>query len=546
MLKVSVIIPFNNVEAYIAQCLESVKNQTLKDIEIILINDASSDNSAAIAKKYAVSDSRFKIITLDKRMGQGFARNRGIEAAKGVYIGFVDSDDFIEPDMFELLYKRAMEDDTDITMALAAEYDDLNSKYIKSDYYSLSILEKFGSSVFSAADTKDEILDINAALWNKIYKRKYLLDTGEKMPEGFIYEDLPFFFGSYLPAERINIVWKVLYSYRINRRNSTMQQFNNKILDRPPMVSLSYEKLNAADFLSDKKKQIQGWIINDLFHRYVLLKENYHREFFFLMKKVFRALEIENPKDDYWKKVYHFEGYLMVMNNTFEDFSRKIFNKYLDIHEIENRLRSEFISNIEMDRRSKLFYDDLSKTYNYTDKKSKEAEYAAAETAYDKLSGIYGDLCRDIKDLSFVINCNYEEAKKDTGSLKDFSNSLSEKLETFKQTFEYSLASLRNTMFEISEKQMKPSLKEIEASNSMLLNKLKAVSSDAEALYSEQKICIKSLKEEFSALLEEQKKDNEAQTALLKDSMQQMISELKEEMKSPIQKFFERNRREGK
>ena len=93
MLKVSVIIPFNNVEAYIAQCLESVKNQTLKDIEVILINDASSDNSAAIAQKYAVSDSRFKIITLDKRMGQGYARNRGIEAAKGAYIGFVDSDD---------------------------------------------------------------------------------------------------------------------------------------------------------------------------------------------------------------------------------------------------------------------------------------------------------------------------------------------------------------------------------------------------------------------------------------------------------------------
>ena len=366
MPKVSVIIPFNNVESYISECLDSVLNQTLKDIEVILINDASTDKSRDIAQNYAEKDGRIILLDITERKGQGFARNRAIETAKGEYIGFVDSDDFIESDMFELLYNRAKADDTDITMCQVREYDDINGNYITSDYYSLYPLGSFENTVFSAEDTKEQILDINVALWNKVYKREYLNKINEKFPEGFIYEDLPFFFGTYLPAKRINIVWKNLYSYRVNRKNSTMQQFNNKILDRLPMVSLTYEKLKEIPFLSGMKQKIQGWIINDLFHRYVLLKENYHKEFFFLMKKVFESLEIENINDPCWSKVYHFQGYLLVINNSFENFNQKVFNEYLDIHKVEDRLRSEMLSAGEIDRRFNLLYSDLDKSYKYT------------------------------------------------------------------------------------------------------------------------------------------------------------------------------------
>ncbi|MBQ8886916.1 MAG: glycosyltransferase [Candidatus Gastranaerophilales bacterium] len=374
MPKVSIIIPFNNVEDYIKQCLDSVLSQTLKDIEIILVNDASTDKSRKIVQKYADKDKRIKIIDLEERKGQGFARNRAIEVATGEYIGFVDSDDFIETNMFEELYEKAKSDDTDITMCQVREYDDINEYYISSDYYSLEPLISLGEKVFSAEETKEQILDINVALWNKIYKREYLNKIGEKFPEGFIYEDLPFFFGTYLPAKRINIVWKNLYSYRVNRKNSTMQQFNDKILDRLPMVSLTYEKIKSVDYLDNLKQRIQGWIINDLFHRYTLLKENYHKEYFFLMKKVFENLEIENVEDDYWQKVYHFEGYLLVMNNSFEDFNQKVFNEYLDIHKLEDRLQSQIISIDEIDRRFGLIYDDLSKVYKYSEDIVNEAK----------------------------------------------------------------------------------------------------------------------------------------------------------------------------
>lgn len=319
MPEVSIIIPFNNVENYIEQCLSTVISQTLKDIEIILINDASTDKSRSIVLDFMQKDKRIKLIELKERKGQGFARNRGIELAKGEYIGFVDSDDFIEPDMFEKMYNTAKNSGCDIIMCLVKEYDDLNDKYITSDYYSLAPLCGLKNNIFSAKDTKDNILDINVALWNKIYKRSYLKKTGEKFPEGFIYEDLPFFFGTYLPAEKIQIIWEFFYNYRINRKNSTMQQFNNKILDRLPMVSLTYEKLKNTPYLKDLQYKIKGWIINDLFHRYTLLKENYHKEFFFQMKKIFESLEIKDIDNPYWKRVYHFQGEAGLLLYEYQD-----------------------------------------------------------------------------------------------------------------------------------------------------------------------------------------------------------------------------------
>ena len=474
MPKVSIIIPFNNVEDYMEECLKSVVNQTLNDIEIILINDASKDNSRQIAQNYANNDSRIKIIDIDTQKGQGYARNRGIETVQGEYIGFVDSDDFIEPYMFELLYNSAKENNTDITMCQAREYDDLNNKYITSDYYSLVPLGSFKDEVFSAEDTKTNILDINVALWNKIYKKDFLLSTGEMFPEGFIYEDLPFFFGTYLKAKRINIVWKNLYCYRINRKNSTMQQYNNKILDRPPMVSLTYEKIKSFPFLNDLNMQIQGWIINDLFHRYSLMKENLHREFFFLMKKVFKNLNIEDINDDYWKKVYHFQGYLLVINNSFEEFNKKVFNEYLDIHKVEDRLLSQISNKTEIDSRFNAIYEDLHKNYDYTEdlvKKKAEIINSEIQKTYDytnniinnKVENIYSDIQKTYDYTNNLVNNKVENIYSDIQKTYDYTNNLvNNKVEDIysdiQKTYDYTEdlvnktnCSLNNNIKEISE-----------------------------------------------------------------------------------------------
>lgn len=450
MPKVSVIIPFNNVEGYIEECLNSVLTQTLEDIEVICINDASTDKTVDIVKSFKQKDKRIKLIELDERKGQGYARNRGIEIATGDYIGFVDSDDFIKPEMFEKLYNAAVQANSDITMCQAVEYDDVTGQYTDSDYYSLAPLQGFKDGVFSAEDTKNIILDINVALWNKIYKRSYLLNIGEKFPEGFIYEDLPFFFGTYLSAKRIKIVWESFYNYRINRKNSTMQQFNNKILDRPPMVSLTYEKMKKAHFLDDMQKVLQGWIINDLFHRYTLLKEHYQREFFFLMKKVFQNLEIENINDDYWKRVYHFEGYLLVVNNTFEDFSQRVFNEYLDIHKVEDRLRSQIIDYSELDRRFGLVYDDLDKVYKYCEQIVSESQEKVAEeivTTADKkieeakanVVQVQNDVLAKVEEVKAELNSNIAQKVEESSSAQTVQTDekISKVYEEISKNYEY-------------------------------------------------------------------------------------------------------------
>lgn len=376
--KISIIIPFYNVEKYIEECIKSVVNQTLKDIEIIFVNDGSTDGSIDIVNKYAKNDSRIKVLSLKERHGQGFARNRAIDIATGDYIGFVDSDDYVEVDMFEKLYVSAIQDDTDITMCLAKEYDDTTGEFIESDYYSLKLFEQYKEDVFSAEATKDTILDMNVALWNKLYKHSYLSFINEKFPEGFIFEDLPFFFGTYLPAKRVKILWECLYIYRINRKTSTMNQFGNKMLDRLPMVALTYEKLKKCSFFNDIKKEVQGWIINDIFHRYSLLAVGYQKEYFFSMKKLFTNLEIENAEDEYWQRVFHFRGYLLVMNNSFEEFNQKVFYKYIDVNEIEDRFNSKILNIrtalathgsdlIETDKRLSKIYDDIQENYRYTE-----------------------------------------------------------------------------------------------------------------------------------------------------------------------------------
>lgn len=598
MPKVSVIIPFNNVENYIEECLNSVLSQTLDDIEIILINDASTDRTLEIVEGYLQKDSRIKLININERKGQGFARNRGIEIATGEYIGFVDSDDFIEPNMFECLYNSAKTNNTDISMCQVREYDDINENYITSDYYSLSCLSSFQNDVFSAEDTKNCILDINVALWNKIYKREYLNNIGEKFPEGFIYEDLPFFFGTYLPAKRIQIVWKNLYSYRINRKNSTMQQFNNKILDRLPMVSLTYEKLKQVPYLSDLKQKIQAWIINDLFHRYSLLKENYHKEFFFLMKKIFQSLEIENPEDDFWKRVYHFQGYLLVINNTFEDFNNKVFTEYLDIHKVEDRLRSEMMGIEEIDTRFNSVYQEITKNYKYTEdlfsnlsikndetyNKIKEKKLSIEQETDYKISQVYAEITKnykyteelvqrnfekldseihsdlqnnykilnerieekakylynDIKDLSFVLQNNFVELNKEQDKILEKNKQIFANIEVYKQKNEEKISDLRKEYKEIIFSKVQNISNNLEQFESEIKNYIDVVQKQLETEKQQNMQNTEELKSKFNIVIEEQQKQHKEEIENLKKQMQEMEIKLREEMKSPIQKLIDK------
>ena len=115
MPKVSVIIPVFNTEKYLTKCLDSVCNQTLSDIEIICVDDCSTDNSLNILKEYASKDNRIKLIEFKENKGAAVARNTGIIEAKGEYVGFIDSDDYVDLDFYEKLYNIGVCENADIS-----------------------------------------------------------------------------------------------------------------------------------------------------------------------------------------------------------------------------------------------------------------------------------------------------------------------------------------------------------------------------------------------------------------------------------------------
>lgn len=179
MIKVSIIVPVYNVEKYIHKCLDSLVNQTLKELEFIFVNDGSPDNSPKIIKEYQKKDKRIKLLNKENG-GQASARNLGLEHAKGEYIAFLDSDDYVKENMYEILYNRAKKDNLDIV--ICNNYLVYKDSTVENDPGITTKKEKIISP--------REYTTLSPSPWNKIIRHEYLNQEKFKFPEGIIYEDL--------------------------------------------------------------------------------------------------------------------------------------------------------------------------------------------------------------------------------------------------------------------------------------------------------------------------------------------------------------------
>lgn len=216
-VKVSVIIPVYNVEQYLGKCLDSLCKQTLKEIEIICIDDGSKDTSPKILDEYAERDSRIKVIH-QSNAGAGAARNRGIALASGEYIGFVDSDDIVYPTMYEELYRKACRCNADmvITGEIETATGDPICFPIENFKHESKIL---ALDRFNAVDYPEVIK--NVFLWNRIFRRKFWLESCLQVPEGRRFaEDLLICTQTSVLAQYIGYVGGPLYWYRNERENS--------------------------------------------------------------------------------------------------------------------------------------------------------------------------------------------------------------------------------------------------------------------------------------------------------------------------------------
>lgn len=221
-IKVSVIVPVYNVEKYIDKCLNSLVKQSLKEIEIIVVNDGTKDNSQKIIDKY-VKKYPDKIKSYIKENGgQGSARNYGLKKASGEYIGYVDSDDFVEKDMYKKLYNKAKENNYDIVVC---------GNYNVSEDYQNKNIDAF---INNYNTDLENIFFGKMAVWNKIYKRDILIKNKLEFKEKVWYEDLAFTLKAIMNSNTFAFIDEPLYDYLI-REGSTMNnsnvQRNLEILD---------------------------------------------------------------------------------------------------------------------------------------------------------------------------------------------------------------------------------------------------------------------------------------------------------------------------
>ena len=221
--KISIIIPIYNAAQYLRQCLDSAINQTFRDIEIICINDGSTDESLSILEKYRERDSRIKIIN-QQNFGYGYSMNVGIKEATGEYIGIIEADDFVDTNMYYELYKIAEATDADIVKSGYWEYfeflDD-SSSYKKEAAFLAKI--KPPNNVFSIYEYPN-LLYYHPSIWSGIYKRSFLLQYNLHFVEapGGGWVDNPFFMQALCLAKNIAWIKAAYYFYRqTNPKSST-------------------------------------------------------------------------------------------------------------------------------------------------------------------------------------------------------------------------------------------------------------------------------------------------------------------------------------
>lgn len=241
--KISVIVPVYNAQDYLERCLNSIINQTLKEIEIICINDYSSDNSLKILENYAKNDKRIKIINHKQNGGESKARNTGLENVHGEYIAFVDNDDEIDLDFYEKLYKKATKTGSDIT---------------KARHYQIEYDGRMGIPQIhnNQEEIEENKLCFIGMWWTAIYKTKLIKDNNIKLPQDFLISgDRIFLQKALLKANFVSTIDDTFY-YHYAREDSGAGKIlsKEKIISATNAIKIQTNELNEYKIYSTNPK----------------------------------------------------------------------------------------------------------------------------------------------------------------------------------------------------------------------------------------------------------------------------------------------------
>ncbi len=338
-IKVSVVIPVYNSIPYLEECLDSVGTQTLSSIEIICVDDGSTDDSLSLLNKYAQDDPRIHILQ-QKNQYAGVARNTGLAKAIGEYVIFWDSDDYFASDALEKMYYRAKEYDADICICDAQDFDNETGKKLAHSY----LRQPYPTDeVFSINTFKENIYTFTSPVtWNKLIRRDFLLEQDIKFQDTKHINDVLGIFTAMSCAKRIVTLPEKLIFYRCNRTDSLMSTYGNK----KESVFLAYRQLRhdltQKGILEDA--QIRQSFDNKVLAivlfmmRYCNTYEQYANYYDMMLQEYFPEMQLDNLSENYIYSDKDKLRYAKILNGDNKDY---LFTEFQALNTTNNELRQK-------------------------------------------------------------------------------------------------------------------------------------------------------------------------------------------------------------
>ncbi|MDG9692866.1 CDP-glycerol glycerophosphotransferase family protein [Streptomyces sp. DH17] len=261
--RISVIVPIYQVQSFLRECLDSVLEQSFRDIEVIAVNDCSPDRCGEIVDEYAKADERVRALHLPENVGLGRARNAGMEIARGDYLFFLDSDDTLTPDSLQLIADR---------LAQTSDPDVLIFDYARTFWWGgetrnslASVFRTEGPEVFTAKQ-RPEFLNLIMVVWNKVYRREFVEQRGFQFPPGY-YEDTPWTFPVLMSAERMAALDHVVVHYRQRRQGNILRTVSRKHFDIFDQYQRVFTFLDSDPALASWRP----WLFNKMIDHFIAI-----------------------------------------------------------------------------------------------------------------------------------------------------------------------------------------------------------------------------------------------------------------------------------
>ena len=372
MTKISIIIPVYNVENWLEECLESTINQSLKDIEILCIDDGSTDNSLTILNNYHKKDKRVKVFH-QNNLGAASARNFGISKANGKYILFVDSDDWIDLSMCEELYNHMEHLGSDMCLFNSIEHKKNNILNKRIYFTEKEFKEDFNNFTFDYTFKKNMVMNGMMVIWSKIYRTSFLNDNGLKFRNHEIFNDVQFHIESMLTAKKISYFPKIFYHYR-RLGQSSLQ--NTKAVTEKGFIIFDIMKeikeyLVENKFMDEFKYNYLRFVLTELEGRLNRTDNNYKERLF---DKIFSFLTHFIHISDYELNQIPFKNikfYIHVINsNSYFEFIRFNNHSFVESEVIlfnqiceKNKIISNYETEIDLKNEELEVYNNITKDF---------------------------------------------------------------------------------------------------------------------------------------------------------------------------------------